>query len=489
LSPASKLRGRHAAALTLTLVAMAWGALAFGAVYQWAYVPLAIGCGIIGTATLILERDRGPRIATMSAGLAAIGVAIAAQLVPLPPATLAWISPNTDAFLRQYDLAYALQAGSRLDGASESMRALSIVPGKTLLGLALFVSFALLFLGLSRLLSAVGANSIVRPLVYFGFVLAIVGVVQWGLTIGNPQARIYGFWKPKYGGTGFGPFINPNHFAGWMLMALPLALAVFYEALQRTMHDAPPNWRDRGSIVGLPSFGSLLFFGLASAVMGLSLFMTRSRSGIAAFALGSVLAGWTVFRQQASTAAKGIVTIAFVLLLGGTASWAGVDTMIGKFAEQNDSLQSVGGRIEAWRDTLGIVGRFPLTGTGFDTYGAAMVMYQTGSRTVHFQEAHNDYLQLAAEGGLLIGLPVLGALVVFVRGVRRRFLEAPKTGSTYWLRVGAVIGLVSIGLQSLVEFSLQMPGNAVLFAVLAAVALHRSPNLRSRADPTADSNG
>jgi hypothetical protein len=49
--------------------------------------------------------------------------------------------------------------------------------------------------------------------------------------------------------------------------------------------------------------------------------------------------------------------------------------------------------------------------------------------------------------------------------------------------VGAVVGLAAIGVQSLFEFSLQLPGNAVLFAALVAIALHRSPNLRLRMEP------
>ena len=114
-----------------------------------------------------------------------------------------------------------------------------------------------------------------------------------------------------------------------------------------------------------------------------------------------------------------------------------------------------------------------------------MMVYQTGDKRLHYQEAHNDYLQIAAEGGLLVGLPVLLTFGVFVRDVRRRFREAPTRGTTYWLRVGAVVSLVSIALQSLVEFSLQMPGNAALFAVVAAIALHRSPNLRPSVEPVA----
>lgn len=128
-------------------------------------------------------------------------------------------------------------------------------------------------------------------------------------------------------------------------------------------------------------------------------------------------------------------------------------------------------------DSVEIVRNFPLTGSGLDTYGTAMMVYQTGNRALHFQEAHNDYLQVAAEGGLLMGVPVLLTIGIFVRDVRRRFREAPKQGTTYCLRVGALVGLISIGWQSLVEFSLQMPGNAAFFAVLAAIALHQSPNL------------
>ncbi|PYR81662.1 MAG: O-antigen ligase domain-containing protein, partial [Acidobacteria bacterium] len=84
-------------------------------------------------------------------------------------------------------------------------------------------------------------------------------------------------------------------------------------------------------------------------------------------------------------------------------------------------------------------------------------------------EAHNDYLQIAAEGGLLIGLPALAAAGIFAIEVRRRF----RRDANYWMRAGAVTGLMCIALQSLVDFSLQMPGNAALCAVLCGMALHQ----------------
>ena len=92
-------------------------------------------------------------------------------------------------------------------------------------------------------------------------------------------------------------------------------------------------------------------------------------------------------------------------------------------------------------------------------------------------EAHSDYLQLAAEGGALLAGAAALLLVLFANEVRRRFRESAAGSRDYWIRVGAVTGLVSIGLQEAVEFSLQMPANAALFVVLCAVALHRPADI------------
>ena len=100
-------------------------------------------------------------------------------------------------------------------------------------------------------------------------------------------------------------------------------------------------------------------------------------------------------------------------------------------------------------------------------------MYQSGSRDVHFQEAHNDYLQLAAEGGMLLAVPIAAAVVLFVAAVRKRMREDADR-MTSWIRFGALAGILAIAAQSAVEFSLQMPGNAAMFVVLAAISLHYS---------------
>jgi O-antigen ligase len=107
-----------------------------------------------------------------------------------------------------------------------------------------------------------------------------------------------------------------------------------------------------------------------------------------------------------------------------------------------------------------------------------MLVYQSSDRRLMFAQAHNDYLQLAAEGGLLVALPAIVLVLVVAGTVRRRLTADGDDVVRAWCRAGSVAGLAGIGAQSLVEFSLQMPGNMILFVLLLSIALHRPPRER-----------
>jgi O-antigen ligase len=138
-------------------------------------------------------------------------------------------------------------------------------------------------------------------------------------------------------------------------------------------------------------------------------------------------------------------------------------------------------RMTIWRETLPIVRDFWVTGTGAGTYSDAMTQYQqsrvwVGSmqRWAHFNNAHSHYLHVLSEGGLLLVLPVIVALVAFAR-LARAAVIADK-GEMFWVRVGAAAGLAGLAAQSIWEVALTMPANAVLAGVLAGLVLfHRDP--------------
>ena len=117
-----------------------------------------------------------------------------------------------------------------------------------------------------------------------------------------------------------------------------------------------------------------------------------------------------------------------------------------------------------------IVRDFWLTGTGAGTYETAMLVYQRSSPGVRFNQAHNHYLQVAAEGGLLLSVPALLVLVSYGFTAARRI--ARDQSSMYWVRAGALSGLAGVLAQSVWETGLTVPANAVLAAISAAIVVH-----------------
>jgi O-antigen ligase len=181
-----------------------------------------------------------------------------------------------------------------------------------------------------------------------------------------------------------------------------------------------------------------------------------------------------VWRRHSGSGRVAIVSLLAALLVG-VALWVGVDQSLQRLGEA--ATHDYTGRTEAWTEAWDLWRRYPLAGTGINTFNTAMLFYQQYVTEAHLNAAHNDYLQLLAEGGVLVGLPILAALSLLIVTVVRRFREET-SASTFWIRAGATLGLLSIAIQELGDFSLQIPGNAVLFAVLCAIAIHRTPERR-----------
>ena len=445
---------------TAVVLVLAWGALAFGAVYDWAFWPLAAAGGLCG-AYALLRPGRIPRLPGpfLTAGLAAVAVATIAQLVPLPNSLLAALSPRAETVLTDLDLPFAARTVER--------HALSIAPAATQTALALYTAFALLMLGVARTVSATGPRQIAMLIAGLGAVVALVGIIQRPLYSG----QIYGFWTPIMQGSPFGPFVNKNHYAGWMLMALPLTFGLLCADAARASGRAAHDWRGRVLWWSSPEASRLLLLAATAVVMALSLVLTMSRSGMLAFAVSISVTSWWAIRRLPSGRGRWVVAGYLACLVLFVVGWAGVDAVAARFGSADPA--TVNERLPIWLDTWRIITDFWLTGSGLNTYGVATLFYQTSVPGFHLREAHNDYLQLAAEGGLLLGVPLVCTLAALARDVRRRFADS--RGSSYWIRLGAVTGLFAIALQSTVEFSLQMPGNAALCAVLCGIALHRDP--------------
>jgi hypothetical protein len=462
--------------LTLILLVLTWGVLAFGAVYPWAYRPLLAVSALVGLLGLVrgARASRRIRPRPIEWSLALVVFAILIQLLPLPLDLLDRLSPAAADFAREYDLGLqAILVESGESGGSPRFRPavrhpLSIWPARTALGLAFVSAFGIWTIGLTRELARQQMRRLASAIVALALVVALVGIIQRA----GFSGALYGFWVPTQNGFApFGPFVNRNHFAGWMVMALGVALGHLAGIVGVGLPEPSWGWRRRLLRLASTDASRLLLIGGATTVMALSLMLTLSRSGILSISLAVTLTGWWVARRRPAGARRRLLAACVTVPMVAALFWAGPVVVASRFWEGLDARGP--GRLAAWSDTVRIIRDFPLAGSGLNTYGTAMLVYQTRSADdLHFREAHNDYLQLIAEGGLLVGVPLLLAGLALAREIRARFEVRRDDEVTYWIRVGAVTGLVAIAIQETVDFSLQMPGNAVLFGVLAAIAAH-----------------
>ena len=458
----------------LVLGAVAWGALSFAAVYPWAYWPLAVASGGLGGWAIWRSRRWRPRRPTsLEIALLAIVLGMAIQLVPLPLAMFTRIQPAADRFLSNFSLLYNLQP--------PAWHPLSIDPAQTAIALGLAVGNALLLAGLVRLSERMDLEWLADRLAWFGLGLTLLAFVQKALAAGSETELVYGVWHPVYGGVPFGPFINRNHFAGWMAMLMPLVMAYSCGVLERA-----PSLRSRDAggwiqWVARPAVSQFLFIAFSVLVMGTGVALTRSRSGILGFAVALLVLAMFMWRRAKGRGVRVLAGVYVVSLILGAVVWAGAQATVSKFSlSESDLLQ---GRLPAWHDTMHIVSDFPVFGSGMGTYGTAMLLYQTGDRTALYQQSHNDYVQLLAEGGLLVVIPAVWLIGLAAARIRRRLASADDPMRS-WLRVGAIAGLAGIATQSLVDFTLQMPGVRPLFVLLLAIALHRSAGPRGAVAPS-----
>jgi hypothetical protein len=129
-------------------------------------------------------------------------------------------------------------------------------------------------------------------------------------------------------------------------------------------------------------------------------------------------------------------------------------------------MQSIVGRWQIWTDTAGMSREFPLLGIGWGAYPAVIPVFRDSGRGSSYDHAHNDYLELLAESGLLgTALAVAGIILILVPLIRR-----PTARPDYGLLgYGAAAGVMAICLHSLTDFNLAIPGNALTFSVLVGL--------------------
>jgi O-antigen ligase len=415
--------------------------LAFGTVHSWSLGIFQLTAGLVfalwmldawRTRTLRLSRNflQLPLIALFALGLV--------QLLPLGGGAA-------------QDVAGALTV--------ESSRTLSFDPHATrtvllqLAGLLVYFAAALAFIDSPRRLRLVA-----RLVIIFGFLLAVYGLMQHFI---NPST-IFWIREPKQAEP-FGPYINRHHFAGYMelTLAMPLGL-LFAGAIERER---------------------VLLYAFATAMMAIALVMTNSRGGMLSMVCEimflAIVAATAMRRKRGEgvedrgtrvRAAAVRVGLGFAMIVAvffGVLYFGGEDA-ISRLLGTVNSADPTTGRAHFWSGTLGIIKDHPLIGTGLGSFGAVYPRYDTASGLYRLEQAHNDYLQILSDAGVVGGLVALAFVVALFRMALKRMQSGDKMRRG--IALGALAGCAGALVHSFFDFTLHTTANALLFLVLAALA-------------------
>ncbi|HET7694630.1 MAG TPA: O-antigen ligase family protein [Vicinamibacterales bacterium] len=393
-------------------------------------------------------RDRGSADVWLSAAFAFELV----QLVPLPERVAGLLSPHARGAWERLALAVPRTLPLSLDVAGGIWAA--IVAG---CALATFITARHVF-------ANGGVRRVVRAIASIGLIVSAIGLAQEATGGG----LMYWRWRPiEEGADPFGPFVNRNHFGTWVVLAVPLVLG--YLAAHAAVHHRASGGERRWSRLRDLTDSRTIWLTAAVVFMIVALAVTLSRSALFGLGAALALAAWLRPAGGGTTGRRPERWVAAGLLLAAAAALVRVDpSALG--ARLAAAPISIAGRIAIWRDTLPVVRDFWLTGTGAGTYETVMLLYQRSALEVRFNQAHNHYLQLAAEGGLLLGIPLLMGLSAWLRAAAAAMRR--DTSAMYYVRAGACCGLAGAAAQSVWETGVTTPANALLAAVLAAIVVH-----------------
>src|SRR5262249_45022546 len=162
----------------------------------------------------------------------------------------------------------------------------------------------------------------------------------------------------------------------------------FCACVERAMRRVGPGTRSRILWLASREATEIILIGSAIALMTIALMLTTSRSGILGL-LGALGAAASFGARRHGSASRRPAVVSFLaIVLVIAVGVAGIETIAARFVE-SDAL-SLDGRLRVWADSWRLIRAFPLTGTGLNTFGSAMLFYQTADPTKHFAQAHND---------------------------------------------------------------------------------------------------
>ena len=347
------------------------------------------------------------------------------------------------------------------DGDNINISQLTIAPGMTTLMLCRQLSYGLF----AVLVLQVCVNDNRRSQVLQAILVIVVGYALYGMIALQSGDTILGMPKWAYIGAATGPMVNRNSFATFLGMGAVLALSM----LASRIVNQTDRHKDDGRIAN--NFSNMVLLGVAYAFLIVVIISTQSRMGLAATLIASAVVVLLTMSTVRNLRVGGYVVVGLVGALA-----AGLVLFGGGLFERLGSLEGSGEvRGDLYRQTWELIMLRPLTGFGGGTFELAfpLVQHLPVSPDMVWEKAHNTYLTLWSELGLIAGSLPIAAVAIIAFWLLRNIVA--RRGS-WRAQMSGLAVIVLGGVHSLADFSLEIPANTFLFVALVAAGLAAMPD-------------
>lgn len=277
-----------------------------------------------------------------------------------------------------------------------------------------------------------------KTMVVFGSLYAVFAVLQ-GFT---SNGKIYWLIKPRAGSV-YGSYVNHNHYAGLMELLLPLALVLALDPWLR---------REKRALLAC-----------ATVTMAGSVFLSQSRGGMIAVIVEMVFL-CVVWMLEFSPRKSAIVFVAFSIATALFLAWVAPQQVGSRITDIHDPA-----RLLIHRDSIRMFLAHPFLGSGLGTFANAFPHYRVFYDGFFMDNAHDDYLEILLETGLVgSGVAIWFLVVLYREGVRN--IRLARNSSTARISTAALAGCTGLLAHSFLDSNLHIPANAALFYVLCVIA-------------------
>lgn len=377
------------------------------------------------------------------------------QFIPLPSFIVEWLSPD----------AFKIHQATNLMTDTTSWMTISVNQKATLSEFFRYSTYVMFYVLTVQLLRKKEMLKItILVIAFFGGLLAFSSILQFYLT----EDMALWFRYCPINAMVMGPYVNHNHYAGLMELIFPVVLGLFLFYRPRIGNTS--LIKGIAEIFSQEKANIHILIGTSALLILISIFVSLSRGAMVSTCLSLFIFIFFLMKQKISKGSTALM-ISVIILTAISIGWFGWDQIFERFANLKNAHGVIyESRLDFWNDTKNIIAHYKITGSGMGTFPHIYPLFRFFKSGLFLAHAHNDYLELLAEGGI-IGFSIAASFLFVLFYKTYKVFTKRRDAFSIYLYMGSITALAAILFHSFTDFNMHIGANGLWFFFVAGIAV------------------